>query len=121
FYYLNIFNLTKIIKIENRFIKFLYNTNMTSYKKAFIYRILIGNKSYIGSTFNWSKRKYKHIEDFNNDEKNRKLYVYMKDNNYKIEDIQMEIIEEWYCCNKRQLEFRETFWQVFYNTKNNGL
>ena len=80
---------------------------MPDYKKAIIYKITTGNNFYIGSTCNFTKRKYDHkfnIYNQNDKRYNFKLYKTIRKNDGKWD---MKPYKEFPCENKTQLVIEE--------------
>ena len=75
---------------------------MPDYSKGLIYTIKTGNGLYVGSTTNFTKRKYQHKWRVNND--NGKLYDTIRKNG---EEWDMKPYKEFPCENKTQLTIEE--------------
>ena len=83
------------------------------YSRSVLYKICSRDKTitdiYVGSTTDFSKRKSRHKTDCNKvNNKNYNLYVYgfIRENGGWVE-WEMIQIEEYDCCSKRELEFKE--------------
>jgi len=89
---------------------------MPDYSKGIIYKLCCNDLNikeiYVGSTCNFTRRKYGHKWSCNN-EKDRNhnicVYQYIR-NNGGWDNWDMIMIQEHPCENKRQLERRERFW-----------
>ena len=90
---------------------------MTDYSKTLIYKIVCKDPTitsfYIGSTTNFTKRKYNHKRCCNNE--NGKyyhllIYTTMRANG-GFENWSMILIENYPCENKREAEKREQYWK----------
>jgi len=66
----------------------------------FIYKILIGDKSYIGSTYNYSQYKIKIINRIKKTKKYSKIAEYIDKNNIEDTEIKIEIISKSELQNK---------------------
>lgn len=104
----------------------IYKNYNKRYDKALIYMLvnIFDNEKkfgYIGTTTNWSVRKYQHKRRCNDPcDKgyNYKLYKYIRKtggfNNWK-----MIMIEDFPCKNEAELNEREKYWIEYYNSKLN--
>lgn len=80
---------------------------MPDYSKAIIYTIRSGDSLYVGSTCNYTNRKYQHkncIHNDNRNEYNMKLYSTIRENNGEFD---MKPYSEFPCENKIQLSIEE--------------
>jgi predicted GIY-YIG superfamily endonuclease len=80
---------------------------MPDYKKAIIYKITTGDNIYIGSTCNFTKRKWAHKNSIYNEKThhyNLKLYQTIRENNGEWD---MKPYKEYPCENKTQLTIEE--------------
>lgn len=90
---------------------------MPDYSKTQIYKIVSKdsniNNFYIGSTTNWTKRKYRHKTNCNNEKsRNYNLQIYqIIRSNGGFENFNMILIEDYPCKNKRESEKREQYWK----------
>lgn len=94
---------------------------MTDYSEGKIYKLtnIITNEKYIGSTINSLKeRKRQHLH-VSKRQQTRKIYANIA--NYGKDNFKIELIENWPCDNKIQLNKREGYHQVLNNTVHNGL
>jgi len=83
------------------------NDKMADYSKAVIYTIKTGDSLYVGSTINFSNRKYDHkkvIYNENAKEYNRNLYIKIRENDGEWD---MKPHKEFPCENKTQLTIEE--------------
>jgi hypothetical protein len=83
------------------------------YSKTVIYKIVCSNEDieylYVGSTTDFTKRKYAHktcCNNINNKKYNEKKYVEMR-NNGGFENFKMLEVEKYPCNDKREAEARE--------------
>lgn len=90
---------------------------MTDYSKTIIYKIVCKDPTitsfYIGSTTNFTKRKYCHkicCNNENNKKYNFQIYQTIR-NNGGFENWSMILIEDFPCENKREAEKREQYWK----------
>lgn len=95
------------------------------FKKAYCYMITckITNEKYIGSSCDTEASRLhnhkKQMKNENNIRGNCSLYQHMRE--FGFENFIFTKIEDWPCDNLKQLQKRETYWQVVYNTVQNGL
>ena len=90
---------------------------MPNYSQAKIYKLCCRNPEikdiYVGSTCNFTKRKYEHKSDCNNinsKKYNLNVYQYIRDNG-NWENWDMVLLEEYKdCSNKMELHARERYW-----------
>tara|TARA_R110000787_G_C13191901_1_gene423081 strand:+ start:95 stop:631 length:537 start_codon:yes stop_codon:yes gene_type:complete len=75
---------------------------MPDYSKGLIYTIKTGNSIYVGSTTNFTKRKWRHKKNIEND--NTKLYQTIRENGGEWE---MKPYKEFSCETKQQLNIEE--------------
>ena len=97
----------------------------TDYSRTVIYKIVCLDKaieySYVGSTTDFTKRKFGHKSVCNNQNSkhyNIKLYSTIRENG-NWENWTMVQIEEYPCNNKREAECREEYWRVELNSQLN--
>jgi len=97
----------------------------TDYSKCVIYKIVCLDKNieycYVGSTTDFTKRKYCHKSTCNNEkDKNHNLKIYktIRENGGWL-NWNMVQIEEYCCNNKREAEYREEYWRVDLNAQLN--
>jgi NADH pyrophosphatase NudC (nudix superfamily) len=70
---------------------------MAQLKKFVVYKLLVGEMIYIGSTYELKKRVGEHKSNCfnsNNREYNKSLYKYIRDNNIDFDDIEIEVLED---------------------------
>jgi len=98
------------------------------FKKGFLYYIYCKTteKRYVGSSIDkeegrWRNHKYDCFKKNKKGEyrNNCTLYKHMRE--FGIENFELIKIEDWPCDNRKQLEMKETYWQVQYDTVKNGL
>ena len=80
---------------------------MPDFTKGLIYTIRTGDSVYVGSTTNFTRRKYEHksnIYNENGKKYNEKIYQKVRENNYEWD---MKPYKEYPCGNKTQLEIEE--------------
>jgi len=89
---------------------------MTMYQKAVIYKLVCNDLNikdiYVGSTCNFTRRKYGHKTSCNNEKSlqyNLSVYQCIRNNGGWV-NWGMIMIEQYSCEDKRQLEKRERFW-----------
>ena len=75
---------------------------MPDYSKGLIYTIKTGNSIYVGSTTNFTKRKWRHKKNIEND--NTNLYKTIRENDGEWD---MKPYKEFSCENKTQLTIEE--------------
>jgi len=82
---------------------------MPDYSKAVIYKIETGDDLYVGSTCNFTKRKYYHNRavNFKSSNCNAKVYNTIRENG----EWKMTPIKEFPCENKTQLVIEEEKWR----------
>ena len=76
---------------------------------------------YIGTTTNWTVRKYQHkrrCNDINDKGYNNKVYQYIRKFG-GISNWRMEVIEHYPCDNEKELSKRERYYIELYNSKLN--
>lgn len=96
------------------------------YAKSIIYKLVYildtENKfCYIGTTTNWTVRKYQHkrrSNDINDKGYNNKVYQYIRKFG-GISNWRMEVIEHYPCDNEKELSKRERYYIELYNSKLN--
>jgi len=89
---------------------------MPDYSKTLIYKLCCKNLDvkdiYVGSTCNFTKRKYTHkstCNNINDQNYNRKVYKFIRENG-GFENWDMIMVEEYPCENKMQKLQRERYW-----------
>jgi hypothetical protein len=107
----------------NKNIRFRILEKDNRYERGYMYMIkcLITNERYVGSSIDkgrWSNHK-KSAKYQNGDRGNCPLHKHMRE--FGFENFTFTKIEDWPCDNVWELCRRETYWQVQYNTVNNGL
>jgi group I intron endonuclease len=92
------------------------------YSNGKIYQIKnkITKEKYIGSTVNSLEDRFRgHTSKINIDsEKNRKLYVAMKE--HGIQNFSIKLVEEYSCQSKKELRLREAHYIMLFDTIENG-
>lgn len=104
----------------------IYKNYKKKYDKAKIYilrNIFDENKNnvYVGTTTNWSVRKYQHKRRCNSQKDsgyNLPLYQYVRKTGGFCNWV-MILIEDFPCCNEKELNYRENYWIHYYNSKLN--
>ena len=99
----------------------------TDYSKTIIYKLvknddLENENVYVGSTTDFTSRKYRHKSCCNNENDKRhnlKVYKSIRSNGGWGEWNMIEI-EKYPCNDKREAETRERYWYEFYNAKLNS-
>ena len=100
---------------------------LTDYSKTIIYKLVknddFNNENiYVGSTTDFTSRKYRHKNCCNNENSkkhNLKVYKTIRENGGWSEWSMIEI-EKYPCNDKREAETRERYWYEFYNAKLNS-
>ena len=100
----------------------------TDYSKTIIYKLvknddLENENIYVGSTTDFTSRKYRHKSCCNNENDKRhnlKVYKSIRSNGGWSEWNMIEI-EKYPCNDKREAEARERYWFEFYNAKLNSV
>ena len=99
----------------------------TDYSKTIIYKLvknddLENENIYVGSTTDFTSRKYAHKNCCNNENSKQhhlKVYKIIRSNGGWSEWSMIEI-EKYPCNDKREAETRERYWYEFYNAKLNS-
>lgn len=81
------------------------------YPEAVVYRIVVGDEFYIGSTVDITKRLIHHKYDLNTNVKCMKLYDKLRELDLGFDDIEITIIQNYPCNDKRDLRMREGIYQ----------
>lgn len=93
------------------------------YANGIIYlsRNKINNQKYIGSTTGTLERRKKEHKNVSLTTNNKRHTTFIKAiQEFGFDNFEFSIIEKWPCDNAKQLHKREGYYQVLYNTKNNG-
>jgi len=94
---------------------------MNKYQDGKIYRIICGDKVYVGSTTKTINQRYsKHKSNYKSFEngKYRKCSIFEMFDEYGVDACSIELIENVPCSSKRELEERERYWIETLNSVN---